>query len=168
RVEGRAGRLRGGPPARAPRGAAVAGAGEAGARASRGPPDRRLGARGCGALGAHVAGVQAQGGALTLDVVDLTRRLVAAPSPNPPGDERAAAAVLSEYLDGLPGVKREALGSDDRRPNVVFAAGEGQPVLALSAHLDTHRVTPGWSRDPFSAATEGERIYGLGTTGNKG
>jgi succinyl-diaminopimelate desuccinylase len=102
------------------------------------------------------------------EVVELTRRLVAAVTPNPPGDERAAAAVVSDYLDGVEGVARQVLSGDERRPNVIFSAGTGTTSLALSAHLDTHPVTPGWSWDPFEAARDGNRIYGLGTTDNKG
>jgi acetylornithine deacetylase/succinyl-diaminopimelate desuccinylase-like protein len=102
------------------------------------------------------------------DVATLTRELVRAPSPNPPGDERAAAAIVSEYLAGVGGVSSRLVAEEPHRPNLVFAAGSGPPVLALAAHLDTHAVTPGWSRDPFGAALDEGRIWGLGTTDNKG
>jgi acetylornithine deacetylase/succinyl-diaminopimelate desuccinylase-like protein len=102
------------------------------------------------------------------DVVALTQDLVRAPSPNPPGDERAAAEVVARYLDGVPGVSRRILANRPERPNLVFESGDGAPVLAFSAHLDTHAVTGPWSRDPFAAELADERIWGLGTTDNKG
>jgi succinyl-diaminopimelate desuccinylase len=102
------------------------------------------------------------------EVVELTRELVQAPSPNPPGDERAAAAVLDAYLDGVDGCERRLIAEREERPNLVFSIGEGRPVLALSAHLDTHRVTGEWTHDPFAAEIVDDRIYGLGTTDNKG
>jgi acetylornithine deacetylase/succinyl-diaminopimelate desuccinylase-like protein len=102
------------------------------------------------------------------EVVGLTQELVRAPSPNPPGDERAAAEVVARYLDGVPGVSRRILASRPERPNLVFELGAGSPALALAAHLDTHAVTGPWSRDPFGAELVADRVWGLGTTDNKG
>lgn len=102
------------------------------------------------------------------DVISLTQALVRAPSPNPPGDERAAAATVAGYLGGLPGVDVRTLGPSAERPSVVFGVGDGQPTLVLAAHLDTHPVDAAWTREPLVPELDGERLYGLGTTDNKG
>lgn len=39
----------------------------------------------------------------------------------------------------------------------------GRLTLLLNAHIDTVRPVSGWTRDPFSPAFEGERLYGLGS-----
>ena len=36
-----------------------------------------------------------------LDLLDIARELVSTPSPNPPGDERAAAALVQDLLPAL-------------------------------------------------------------------
>lgn len=113
---------------------------------------------------AFAAAVAARAG----DVVPLTRRLVGAPSPNPPGDERAAAAVVDDYLADLRGIARDVLGPAPERPSLVFGHGTGLPTLALSAHLDTHAVHGAWETDPFVAEERDGRLVGLGTTDIKG
>lgn len=101
------------------------------------------------------------------DVVDLTEALVRAPSPNPPGDERASAAVLDRYLDGVPGVRRVVVGAREARPNLIFMTGNGTRVLTLAAHMDTHPIVGDWTFDPAGQRV-GDRLYGRGTTDNKG
>lgn len=101
------------------------------------------------------------------DVVDLTEALVRAPSPNPPGDERAPAAVLDGYLAGVPGISRHVVGADPARPNLIFMAGGGPRTLTLAAHVDTHPIVGEWGFDPMGELV-GDRLYGRGTTDNKG
>jgi acetylornithine deacetylase len=106
-------------------------------------------------------------------VIDLTKALVAAPSPNLPGDERAAAAVVHSALAayGLPAAR--VLADDPTRPNLlvrVDAARPG-PHLALCGHLDTKPVGNAageWLTDPFVPTIDGDRLYGLGSTDMKG
>ena len=40
---------------------------------------------------------------------------------------------------------------------------EGKPVLFLDSHIDTVNPSAGWTRDPFKADIEGDRLYGLGS-----
>lgn len=40
---------------------------------------------------------------------------------------------------------------------------ERKPTLLLNAHLDTVKPVSGWTRDPFRASLEGDRLYGLGS-----
>jgi acetylornithine deacetylase len=57
------------------------------------------------------------------------------------------------------------------RPNVaaVWAGSGGGRSLLLSGHIDTvPRGAEPWSRSPFSAVVEGNRLYGLGSNDMKG
>ena len=100
-------------------------------------------------------------------VVELTSALIAARSPNPPGDERAAAAVAAEALP----VTARVIARAPERPNLLatFDFGPGGRHLVLCGHIDTKPVGgAGWSVDPFSATVDGDRLYGLGATDMKG
>lgn len=103
------------------------------------------------------------------DPVELLAKLVAAPSPNPPGDERAVAEVIRrEALAlGLPEPELHALAPE--RPNLILRLGEGAPRLILAAHMDT--MPPGdlrrWRSDPFRLERENGRLVGLGSADMK-
>jgi len=107
------------------------------------------------------------------EVVDLTAALVAAPSPNLPGDETAPAAVLHEALAryGLP--KAKVLGKEPHRPNLIVRIDGARPGphLALCGHTDTKPAGDAislWKTDPWTPTIIGDRMYGLGTTDMKG
>ena len=107
------------------------------------------------------------------EVIALTSALVAAPTPNPPGDELAAAAVVERALShyGLP--KPRVLAEEPHRPNLIVRIDGARPGphLALCGHLDTKPVgdaAPEWRSDPFQPTIEGDRLYGLGATDMKG
>ncbi|HEY3687006.1 MAG TPA: M20 family metallopeptidase [Streptosporangiaceae bacterium] len=104
-------------------------------------------------------------------VIDLTAALVAAPSPNPPGGEGAAAEVVAAALRerGLPAPVTIARATD--RPNLLVTLdfGPGGRHLCLSGHLDTKPVGDAvWSVDPMRATIDGDRLYGLGSADMKG
>ena len=40
---------------------------------------------------------------------------------------------------------------------------EGKPVLFLDSHIDTVKPSAGWTKDPFKAEIEGDKLYGLGS-----
>jgi succinyl-diaminopimelate desuccinylase len=110
------------------------------------------------------AGRTAFGGAP--DAVELARALIRTPSPNPPGDERAVAALLEEAVAayGLPAPR--VIARDARRPNLVTTLdfGPGGRHLVLSGHIDTKPVGDArWTVDPFGADIDGDRLYGLGS-----
>ncbi len=101
------------------------------------------------------------------ELLDLTRALIEAPSPNPPGDERAVVAVLERFLSGLAGVELRIFGPRPERPTLVAALGRGGRTLALAAHTDTHPIGEGWTTDPRGEA-RGDMLLGRGTSDNKG
>ncbi len=80
--------------------------------------------------------------------------------PSVSGEEGALADFLAESL-AKRGVVPARLGS-----SLLATIGRG-PVLLLDTHLDTVPPAPGWTRDPWRVATEGERIYGLGSNDAK-
>jgi acetylornithine deacetylase/succinyl-diaminopimelate desuccinylase-like protein len=98
------------------------------------------------------------------ELLELTRALVAAPTPNPPGDERAILPVLERYLAGVD--CRVHYAAPDR-PTLVAGVGDGPRTLVLAAHTDTHPVGEGWTADPLGEL-RGDTLFGRGTTDNKG
>jgi len=100
---------------------------------------------------------------------ELLRDLIQAASPNPPGDERAAAAVIRGYLAGIPGIEIEDAGVHPARPMIVArlrGRREG-PALLLNGHMDTVPAGGRWTRDPFGAEIADGRMYGRGASDMK-
>ena len=93
-------------------------------------------------------------------MLDLTKRLVAIPSENPPGNHYDdCAAILLEELNRL--------GFDDvhREGECVLAStGTGQQTLYFSGHFD---VVPAQSRDQFQPRVEGTNLFGRGSSDMK-
>lgn len=106
-------------------------------------------------------------------VVQLTIDLIAAPSPNPPGDESAPAALIVEVCRRLGLPEPIVVGAEPHRPNVILTIDSGRPGphLGFCGHSDTKPVgdaAPLWRTDPFVGTIDGDRLYGLGSTDMKG
>jgi acetylornithine deacetylase len=106
------------------------------------------------------------------ELLQFTARLVATPSPNPPGDERAVAAVVLEELERLGLKGAEVAAKEPHRSNVLFRL-PGQrpgPVLMLCGHSDTKPVgdQSQWLTDPLEPVFRDGKLYGLGSTDMKG
>lgn len=105
-------------------------------------------------------------------ILGLTARMVAIPTRNPPGEEKACAMFIYETLRDW-GIEAQLVDKPDpERPQVVAwirGSGDG-PTFILNGHIDT--VVEGdpalWTRPPFEATREGDRLYGLGTSDMKG
>lgn len=103
------------------------------------------------------------------EVVAIARALVAAPSENPGGDERAAAAVARAFLDDI-GIPSTVVEGREGRPNVVATIGRGRPKLAWNGHLD---VVPAgeeasWMHPPWAGVVEDGVLWGRGSADMKG
>src|SRR6185503_4549857 len=87
------------------------------------------------------------------ELIEFARELVATPSPNPPGDERAVAALVEGKLRELGVTRVETAGEREERPNLLARTGGQGRTLILGGHLDTK--PPGdlaeWERDPYGA-----------------
>jgi acetylornithine deacetylase/succinyl-diaminopimelate desuccinylase family protein len=93
-------------------------------------------------------------------MLELTKRLIAIPSENPPGDgyEQCARTLIDE-LNGL--------GFNDVRREgacVLASAGSGLPALYFSGHFD---VVPAQSCDQFHPRVEGANLFGRGSSDMK-
>lgn len=99
-----------------------------------------------------------------MDVVELTRRLIQAPSLS--GDERAAADVALAAMNelGFDHVTRDEYGSIVGR----IGPAEGPAALLFDGHIDVVPAIGEWSVDPFSGEVRDGRIYGRGATDMKG
>lgn len=93
-------------------------------------------------------------------MLELTKRLVAVPSENPPGNHYDDCARI--LLDEL-----NRLGFDDARREgacVLASAGTGPRTLYFSGHFD---VVPAQSRDQFEPRVEGGNLFGRGSSDMK-
>jgi acetylornithine deacetylase/succinyl-diaminopimelate desuccinylase-like protein len=106
------------------------------------------------------------------DLLRFAMALIAAPSPSPPGDQRAAARVAQTELEHLGLGEVEVVAAVAERPNVLcrWDTGRPGPTLILNGHLDTK--PPGdlrdWTADPYCPAVREGNLYGLGAADMKG
>ena len=102
----------------------------------------------------------------------LLQSFVRAASPNPPGDTRAAAAVITKYLD-VKGIPYQCIDPQNNgQPNILsdFQGGRGPgPRVVLNGHVDVFPVgdSGGWIRDPWSGDIEDGRLHGRGVVDMK-
>jgi len=88
---------------------------------------------------------------------ELLRELVAIPSVS--GAEAEVARFLEDVARraGLPVLR------DDASVTIALESGRPGRTLALISHLDVVPPGEGWTRDPFTPAIEGDRLYGRGS-----
>lgn len=106
------------------------------------------------------------------EIVDFTGKLINAKTENPPGNEILAARVVEDFFKTLhiPYTIHEKITG---RANIVgYIGGRGErpfsPTLLVACHLDVVPAGDDWKRNPFEAWIEDGRIYGRGTSDNKG
>jgi hypothetical protein len=103
--------------------------------------------------------------------VRFLQAFLRAPSPNPPGDTRAAADVVSGYLAGR-GIDAVTIAPQPEMPNIVAdcrgSRGDGKRLM-LNGHIDVFPVgdAAGWTRDPWSGDLDEEIVHGRGATDMK-
>ena len=96
---------------------------------------------------------------LCQDATDLLVKLIETPRTS--RNEAQAADMLEDVM-------RNKYGMDVQRDgnNLWCIAGdytEGRQTLLLNAHIDTVKPCDSWTRDPYTATIEDDRIYGLGS-----
>ncbi len=106
------------------------------------------------------------------ELVATTRRLVAIPSPNPPGDVGPVADAAAALLEAIDGVTLERFETAPGIVNLVAritgAAGPGRRIV-LNGHLDTFPLgdESGWTVPPFGGLLREGRLYGRGVSDMK-
>jgi succinyl-diaminopimelate desuccinylase len=103
------------------------------------------------------------------DAVALTRELLRFDTINPPGQERACARHAGALLEQW-GFRVDYHEHAEGRTSVVARAGgsDSRPPLCLTGHIDTVALgTAAWTRDPFAGETDGDRLYGRGSSDMK-
>jgi len=103
------------------------------------------------------------------DAVALTRSLLGFETVNPPGRERDCARYAGAMLQEW-GFQVDYHEYADSRTSVVARLGASQKKapLCLTGHLD---IVPlgarPWTKDPFRGETDGDRLYGRGSSDMK-
>jgi len=103
------------------------------------------------------------------DAVALTRSLLRFDTVNPPGRERDCARHVGALLEGW-GFRVAYHEFAETRTSVIARAGGSgsRPPLCLTGHIDTVPLgVAAWSRDPFAGETDGDRLYGRGSSDMK-
>jgi acetylornithine deacetylase/succinyl-diaminopimelate desuccinylase-like protein len=105
------------------------------------------------------------------NLIQATQRLVAAASPNPPGDVSHAADAALALLMEIPDIQ---LSRHETAPGIVNLVGvikSGKPGkrLVFNGHLDTYPIGEnlGWTVPPLGAVIQKSRIYGRGVSDMK-
>jgi succinyl-diaminopimelate desuccinylase len=103
------------------------------------------------------------------DPVALAKDLLRFETVNPPGRERDCARYAGALLEDW-GYQVDYHEYDDTRTSVIARAGgsEAKPPLCLTGHLDVVPLgSRAWTKDPFSGETDGDRLYGRGSSDMK-
>jgi len=104
----------------------------------------------------------------TIDPGVLTRELLAFNTINPPGMERACAQHLGAILEAA-GYSLAYHDFAPGRTSLIARIGSGSgAALCFTGHIDTVPLGAApWSRDAFAGETDGDRMYGRGSTDMK-
>ena len=106
---------------------------------------------------------------MNVQFLPLTRDLLQFNTINPPGMERDCARHLGKLLEAA-GFAVKYHEFAESRTSVVATIGGRQekPPICFTGHID---IVPlgmaSWSKDPFTGETDGDRLYGRGSTDMK-
>ncbi len=104
-----------------------------------------------------------------IDPRALTRELLAFNTINPPGMERACARHLGAILEAA-GFRTAYHEFAEARTSLIAAIGgdPDRPPICFTGHIDTVPLgAKPWTRDAFAGETDGDRLYGRGSTDMK-
>jgi succinyl-diaminopimelate desuccinylase len=106
---------------------------------------------------------------MRIDPRALTRELLAFNTINPPGMERACARHLGALLEGAGFAVAFHEFAEARTSLVARIGGDAsRPPLCFTGHIDTVPLGAAkWTHDPFAGETDGDRIFGRGSTDMK-
>lgn len=106
------------------------------------------------------------------EIIDLACKLINAKTENPPGNEILAVQILADFFQSLKIPYKLFEKTKDRTNIIGYIGGSGErphaPTLLVACHLDVVPAGDDWKRNPFDAWIENGRIYGRGSSDNKG
>lgn len=107
-------------------------------------------------------------------LIKLTQKVLSFNSENPPGNELALAKFIAKDMGSL-GLPVRVYTFKKNRPNVVVTLKgvssrkqAAKESILITPHTDTVPIGTGWRYDPFGSQIVNGRIYGRGTTDDKG
>lgn len=106
---------------------------------------------------------------LSAQSLQLTRALLHYNTVNPPGAEREATRFVGKLLEDA-GFSCAYHEFADTRTSVIATIGgkQDKPPICFTGHIDVVPLGAAkWSRDPFAGETDGDRVYGRGSTDMK-
>lgn len=92
------------------------------------------------------------------NATDLLKQMISIPSFS--REENEAADLIEKYISDN-GLKPQRKGN-----NVWIKSSQfdiSKPTILLNSHIDTVKPVSSWSKNPFEAIVENERLYGLGS-----
>ncbi len=105
------------------------------------------------------------------ELIELTSKLIAIPSINPPREEgnmNKIASFIRDWFDEN-GIRAKIKEYEKDWPVVIAEVGKGDKTILLNGHFDV--VPEGqesfWKYPPFGGKIEGNKIYGRGATDMK-
>ena len=103
--------------------------------------------------------------------LDLTRKLIAFNTINPPGNEFDCATFLADILERA-GFEIKLHDWQSQRPNLIATLpateSPARDAIVYSGHLDTVPLGQArWTVDPFAGEVKNGRLYGRGTSDMK-
>lgn len=104
-----------------------------------------------------------------INVLDLTKRLIAMDTVNPPGNEYFAAKYVGELLEEN-GFDVEYVPFEGKRIHVIAGKGFSDTALPIvfTGHFDTVPLgAEKWSVDPFGGEEKNGKLYGRGSSDMK-
>jgi succinyl-diaminopimelate desuccinylase len=107
-------------------------------------------------------------------LIKLTQKVISFNSENPPGNELALAQYIEKDMRSL-GLDIKIYTFAKNRPNIVATlrgtlprARAAKESILLTPHFDTVPIGSGWKFDPLGGQISQGKIYGRGSTDDKG
>ncbi len=107
-------------------------------------------------------------------LIKITQQLIRINSANPPGNEVAVADFVARDLKAL-GLDVKIHSFAKNRPNVIATlrgswprAKAAKEAILITPHYDTVPFGAGWKFDPLGGKIQGGKIYGRGSSDDKG
>ncbi len=105
-------------------------------------------------------------------LIRLTQKVIKINSENPPGRELELSKAIEQEMKAL-GLSVRSYTFTKKRPNIVATLKGSDPkhskkAILITPHFDTVPAGKGWKFDPFGGQIKNGRIYGRGTSDDKG